>query len=126
MLRIKEEISIAPKEMSFLKSLHPTKNTTGPAAGVLTCENKPSRPKGEEGGGSSRHGAPTVVVDGCEFTWQEFGEFLSSFTGFNFRLECFDACDDPETTPDPERPEHVWWLSNEADEPSLSPEPPPH
>src|SRR5689334_19422158 len=29
----------------------------------------------------------------CAFfePWEEFGEFLSSFTGFDFRLECFDA-----------------------------------
>ena len=71
-----------------------------------------------------REGTPTVVVDGCEYTWEEFGEFLGSFTGFNFRLECFDACEDPETTPDPERPNHVWWLSEEE---SPDPEDPrPH
>jgi hypothetical protein len=38
-----------------------------------------------------REGTPTVVVDGREYSWEEFGEFLSSFNGFNFRLECFDA-----------------------------------
>jgi hypothetical protein len=58
-------------------------------------------------------GAPTVVVDGCEYSWQEFGRFLSPFTGFNFRLECFDACEEPETTPDPPRPDPVWWLEKE-------------
>jgi hypothetical protein len=57
-----------------------------------------------------REGTPTVVVDGREYTWEEFGEFLSSFNGFNFRLECFDACESVETTPDPERPNPVWWL----------------
>ena len=47
---------------------------------------------------------PTVVVDGREYSWEEFGKFLSPFTGFNFRLECFDASAEPETTPDPPRP----------------------
>jgi len=57
-----------------------------------------------------REGTPTVVIDGREYTWEEFGEFLSCFNGFNFRLECFDACESVETTPDPERPNPVWWL----------------
>ena len=56
---------------------------------------------------------PTVVVDGHEYSWEEFGSFLSPFTGFNFRLECFDACEEPETTPDPPRPDPVWWLEKE-------------
>jgi hypothetical protein len=42
-------------------------------------------------------------VDGHEYSWEEFGSFLSPFTGFNFRLACFDACEEPETTPDPPR-----------------------
>jgi hypothetical protein len=71
-----------------------------------------------------QEGTPTVVVDGCEYTWEEFGRFLSSFTGFNFRLECFDACEDSETTPDPERPDPVWWLSE--DEPFDSDDPRRH
>jgi hypothetical protein len=54
---------------------------------------------------------------------EEFGEFMTSFTGLNFRLECFDACEDPETTPDPERPDAVWWLSQEE---SFDPEDPRH
>ena len=53
---------------------------------------------------------PIVVIDGREYTWEEFGEFLTPFNGFNFRLECFDACDNPEITPDPERPNLIWWL----------------
>lgn len=57
---------------------------------------------------------PTVVVDGREYGWEEFGRFLSPFTGFNFRLECFDASEDPETTPDPPRPNTVWWLEKGA------------
>jgi hypothetical protein len=56
---------------------------------------------------------PTVVVDGHDYSWEEFGSFLSPFTGFNFRLECFDACEEPETTPDPPRPDPVWWLEKE-------------
>jgi hypothetical protein len=44
---------------------------------------------------------PTVVVDGHEYSWEEFGGFLTPLTGFNFRLECFDACEEPETSPDP-------------------------
>jgi hypothetical protein len=57
-----------------------------------------------------RDGVPTVIIDGREYTWSEFGEFLSAFSGFNFRLECFDACENPETTADPQRPNPVWWL----------------
>jgi len=68
-----------------------------------------------------RDGTPTVVVDGREYSWEEFGQFLSSYNGFNFRLECFDACESVETTPDPERPNPVWWLpdqdSIESDDP---------
>jgi hypothetical protein len=68
-----------------------------------------------------RDGTPTVVVDGREYSWEEFGQFLSSYNGFNFRLECFDACESVETTPDPERPNPVWWLpdqdSTESDDP---------
>ncbi len=57
-----------------------------------------------------RDGTPTVVIDGREYSWEEFGEFLSCLTGFDFRLECFDACEGREITPDPERPNPVWWL----------------
>jgi hypothetical protein len=56
---------------------------------------------------------PTVVVDGREYSWEEFGRFLSPFTGFNFRLECFDASAEPETTPNPPRPDQLWWLEKE-------------
>jgi hypothetical protein len=28
--------------------------------------------------------------------------------GFNFRLECFDTCDNPDITPEPERPNLMW------------------
>lgn len=57
-----------------------------------------------------RDGVPTVVVDGREYTWSEFGQFLSPVTGFSFRLQCFDSCESLETTPDPQRPNPVWWL----------------
>ncbi len=59
---------------------------------------------------AERDGVPTVVVDGREYTWEEFGEFLSPHTGFNFRLECFDASASIETAPEPKRPNSLWWL----------------
>jgi len=63
-------------------------------------------------------GTPSVVIDGREYSWEEFGEFLSCFTGFDFRLECFDRCEDREITPEPERPNPLWWLPDqERDEP---------
>ena len=66
-----------------------------------------------------RDGTPSVVVDGREYTWEEFGEFLSAHTGFNFRLECFDMSESPETTPEPKRPNRLWWLpEREPDEPA--------
>lgn len=57
-----------------------------------------------------RDGTPRVVIDGREYSWEEFGEFLSCFQGFDFRLECFDTCESREITPDPERPDPLWWL----------------
>ncbi|MDB6088297.1 MAG: hypothetical protein JWN85_1081 [Gammaproteobacteria bacterium] len=36
-------------------------------------------------------GTPVVVIDGREYSWEEFCEFLSCFNGFDFRLDCFDA-----------------------------------
>lgn len=59
-----------------------------------------------------RDGTPRVVIDGREYSWKEFGEFLSCFNGFDFRLECFDACESREITPDPVRPDPLWWLSD--------------
>jgi hypothetical protein len=55
-------------------------------------------------------GTPTVVIDGREYTWEELGEFLSSFMGFDFRIECYDSCETREITPDPVRPNSLWWL----------------
>lgn len=64
-----------------------------------------------------RDGTPRVVIDGREYSWEEFGEFLSSFTGFNFRLECFSASETREISPDPARPNPLWWLPDaESDE----------
>ncbi len=60
--------------------------------------------------------APTVVVDGREYTWEQFGTFLSSHNGFNFRLECFDPFDDIEIDPNPKRPDPLWWLEREGTE----------
>ena len=53
-----------------------------------------------------------VVVDGQELTWQQFGKALSPFTGFGFRIECFDLTDsDIEISADPEKPDALWWLN---------------
>jgi hypothetical protein len=57
-----------------------------------------------------RDGTPRVIIDGREYSWEEFGEFLSCFNGFDFRLECFDACESRELAPDPPRPNLCWWL----------------
>lgn len=39
---------------------------------------------------------PLVVIDGKEYTWEELGEMLMSFEGWNFKLKIFDASDDEE------------------------------
>jgi hypothetical protein len=57
-----------------------------------------------------RDGTPVVVIDGREYSWEEFGRFLSCFSGFNFRLECFDTCESREITPEPVRPNPICWL----------------
>jgi len=57
-----------------------------------------------------REGTPVAVIDGREYSWEEFGEFLSCFNGFDFRLECFDTCEAREITPDPVRPNPIWWM----------------
>jgi hypothetical protein len=38
---------------------------------------------------------PLVVVDGREYTWDEFGEMLMTFEGSPFRLEIRDPSDEP-------------------------------
>jgi hypothetical protein len=56
---------------------------------------------------------PIVVVDGQEYSWEEFGQCLSPYNGFNFRLECFDAVDEMPTDPEPKRPDPCWWLKKQ-------------
>jgi hypothetical protein len=65
-----------------------------------------------------RDGTPVVVVDGREYSWEQFGEFLSCLSGFDFRLECFEACESRENTPDPVRPNPISWLP-EPEHPTL-------
>jgi hypothetical protein len=38
---------------------------------------------------------PIVVVDGREYTWDEFGEMLMAFEGSPFRLEISDPSEEP-------------------------------
>lgn len=57
---------------------------------------------------------PIVVVDGKEYTWAAFGQCMSSYTGFKFRLECFDMVDDIPIDPDPQRPDPCWWLEKHS------------
>lgn len=58
----------------------------------------------------SDNGDHIVVVDGRAYSWKEFGAMLSPYTGFNFRIECFDTTDEPEIEADPKRPNSLWWL----------------
>ena len=51
-----------------------------------------------------------VVVDGRFLTFEEFGRSLSSYIGFNFRIECVDAADTLDISASPERPDLVPWL----------------
>jgi hypothetical protein len=37
---------------------------------------------------------PVVVIDGREFTWEEFGRMLLSFEGWQFRLEIIDRTEE--------------------------------
>jgi hypothetical protein len=37
---------------------------------------------------------PAIVIDGREFTWEEFGRMLLSFEGWQFRLEIIDRTDE--------------------------------
>ena len=39
--------------------------------------------------------SPVVVVDGREISWNEFGEMLLTFEGWQFKLEIFDRTDEP-------------------------------
>jgi hypothetical protein len=60
---------------------------------------------------------PRVVIDGVEYKWDDLGRALASCVGFNFRLQIFDPYAAIETTPDPERPDTLWWLSEEDGKP---------
>ncbi|HYX34360.1 MAG TPA: hypothetical protein VE954_14750 [Oligoflexus sp.] len=53
---------------------------------------------------------PTAIIDGREYSWEEFGRLLTSYTGFNFRLECLSDCETMDLSPDPKRPDPRWWL----------------
>ena len=37
---------------------------------------------------------PMLVIDGKEIQWHEFGEMLSVYEGFNFKLEIFDKTEE--------------------------------
>jgi hypothetical protein len=37
---------------------------------------------------------PLLVIDGKEIRWHEFGQMLSTFEGFNFKLEIFDKTEE--------------------------------
>ena len=46
------------------------------------------------GGIEGSVGSPMVVIDGKEIEWHEFGRMLSSYEGFNFKLEIFDKTEE--------------------------------
>ena len=37
---------------------------------------------------------PLMVVDGREISWEEFGQMLMSFEGWQFKFEVFERSDD--------------------------------
>lgn len=37
---------------------------------------------------------PVIVIDGREFTWEEFGRLLLSFEGWQFCMEIIDPTDE--------------------------------
>ena len=47
-----------------------------------------------EGDYSESERTPSVVVDGKEFSWEEFGRMLSTFEGWQFKLEILDRSDE--------------------------------
>ena len=47
---------------------------------------------------------PRLVVDGRDVSWEELGRMLMTCEGFHFRLQIFDASDDPEGTELPAGP----------------------
>jgi hypothetical protein len=46
----------------------------------------------------SRHdeNLPKVIIDGEEWTWEEFGRLWMTYEGFRFKLEMIDPVDDTE------------------------------
>lgn len=59
-----------------------------------------------------------AIVDGKEYTWDEIGEFLRSYTGFHFRIEIYDKFEKMPLSVDPmkERPSSVPWLKHFDDD----------
>jgi len=39
-------------------------------------------------------GSPLLVIDGNEVEWNEFWQMLSTYDGFNFKLEHFDKTEE--------------------------------
>lgn len=39
--------------------------------------------------------APSVVVDGQEISWEEFGRMISAYEGWQFKLEIRDRSEEP-------------------------------
>jgi len=39
---------------------------------------------------------PLVVIDGQEYTWEQFGRLLMSYEGWQFKMELFDITEDIE------------------------------
>ncbi len=37
---------------------------------------------------------PLVIIDGKEYSWEEFGEMMTSFEGWDFKLKIFDSWED--------------------------------
>ncbi len=37
---------------------------------------------------------PLVIIDGKEYTWEELGEMLMSFEGWDFKLKIFENWED--------------------------------
>jgi len=40
---------------------------------------------------------PMLVIDGREVSWEQFGEMLMTFEGFQFKLQIVDSSDDLES-----------------------------
>lgn len=51
----------------------------------------------------SDDGSILAVIDGVEYTWEEFGRSLSAHMGFNFRLEIYDPSDEMDISNRPRR-----------------------